>query len=791
MLDVARWFRPAWFATASICLLLAPSAAGGGDPLPGTAPLEVDGDLAAQMVEGIDRFLLRMTADSVGRRSLHWQRDSSSHAAYAKSVEPNRLRLRRIIGAIDERVPFQAPEAVATISDVQQRSFAVDANGQYTLYLVRWPVLAGVWGEGVLFVPNGSPPLADVVALLDPAQAAELVTPPPKGAPSAEFPSRLAAAGCRVLVPTLIDREDAWSAIPTARATNQPHREFIYRQAYEMGRHLIGYEVQKVLSAVDWLAAEREAESAEEKPNHSQPPRRIGVYGYGEGGLIALHAAAIDPRIDVACVSGYFGPREGLWSEPIYRNLWSLLDEFGDAELASLVAPRPLVIEMSEVPGVSGPPLAREGRSGAAPGVLLTPTPKAVQAEAQRARQLAAGLDPAFTIDVHDRSGDLDDGKWSPSELAFAARLDPKIQAAAESKLATPLVFGTQSALLERQFRQLVDYTQKLMQESPDRRAEFWKQADASSIEAWQKSCEHYRRYFYDEVIGRIDSPLLPANPRTRQVYDEPKFVGYEVQLDVFDDVFAYGILLLPKDMKPGERRPIVVCQHGLEGRPQDVADPGKNNPSYNQYACRLAEQGFIAYAPQNPYIGQDKFRTLQRKANPLKLSLFSFIVPQHEQTTAWLASLPMVDPERIAFYGLSYGGKTAMRVPPLVERYCLSICSADFNEWIWKNVSSTAKYSYLATGEYEMFEFDLGNTFNYAEMAGLIAPRPFMVERGHHDGVAPDEWVAYEYAKVRRLYAALKIPERTEIEFFDGPHTIHGVGTFEFLRRHLGWERR
>ena len=64
-----------------------------------------------------------------------------------------------------------------------------------------------------------------------------------------------------------------------------------------------------------------------------------------------------------------------------------------------------------------------------------------------------------------------------------------------------------------------------------------------------------------------------------------------------------------------------------------------------------------------------------------------------------------------------------------------------------------------MFTGEYEMSEFDLGNTFNYAEMAALIAPRPFMVERGHDDGVGIDEWVAYEYAKVRRLYARLKLP--------------------------------
>ena len=62
------------------------------------------------------------------------------------------------------------------------------------------------------------------------------------------------------------------------------------------------------------------------------------------------------------------------------------------------------------------------------------------------------------------------------------------------------------------------------------------------------------------------------------------------------------------------------------------------------------------------------------------------------------------------------------------------------------------------------------------------------MVERGHHDGVAPDEWVAYEYAKVRRRYVALGVADRTEIEFFDGRHEINSQATFDFLDRHLKW---
>ena len=107
------------------------------------------------------------------------------------------------------------------------------------------------------------------------------------------------------------------------------------------------------------------------------------------------------------------------------------------------------------------------------------------------------------------------------------------------------------------------------------------------------------------------------------------------------------------------------------------------------------------------------------------------------------------------------------------------------------KNASLRSNYSYVRTGEYEILEFDLANTFNYAEMAALIAPRPFMVERGHRDTVAPDHWVAYEFAKVRRLYVDLKIADRAAIEWFDGPHTIHGVGTFDFLHRHLNWPVR
>jgi dienelactone hydrolase len=576
-----------------------------------------------------------------------------------------------------------------------------------------------------------------------------------------------------------------------------------------MGRHPIGYEVQKVLAAVDWLVKQ------------PRGGRQIGVLGYGEGGLLALYSAALDTRIDVCGVSGYFDSRQEVWQEPIYRNIWRLLDEFGDAELASLVAPRALVVEACAFPKINNVGPVREGRPNntAAPGVLRTPDLPRVRDEYARAQGLVKGLKTApwgFYPSSDDGQGEPMSG---PALSAFVAALIPGADELRPPQ-ATPVVASKEldiEARQKRQLDQLLEHTQALLRESEYVRAARFK-VNTSSIDAYKQSTKPLREEFYNDVIGRFDIPLAEPNVRTRQVYDEPKFTGYEVVMDVFADageagaerppspgkggvapaappqaptVIAYGILLLPKDLKPGERRPVVVCQHGLEGRPQDVAHGAskKENPAYNNYAAKLAERGFITYAPQNPYIFWDRFRTLQRKANPLGKSLFSIIIPQHEQTVRWLASLPNVDPQRIAFYGLSYGGKTAMRVPAVVEEYCLSICSADFNEWVWKNASTRSPYSYVWTGEYEIFEFDLGSTFNYAEMAALIAPRPFMVERGHFDGVASDETVAHEFAKVRHHYAArLGLGDRCEIEWFVGPHTINGQGTFRFLHKHLSW---
>ena len=90
-------------------------------PLPGTSPLTERGDLAAKMVEGINQYLLRATAESVAKRP----------------AAPDRERFKKIIGAIDPRVPHVA----VTLKGTTATPALVAKGHGYNVYAASWPVL--------------------------------------------------------------------------------------------------------------------------------------------------------------------------------------------------------------------------------------------------------------------------------------------------------------------------------------------------------------------------------------------------------------------------------------------------------------------------------------------------------------------------------------------------------------------------------------------------------------------------------------------------------------------------
>ena len=140
----------------------------GGLPLPNTKPLEwPEEDLSIRLMDGAHRFVDGQILALRAGRSRFWKYDPSSRQAYEASIAENRQRLRQIIGVVDPRLP------------VHMERFGDDANparvaetAQYRVFQVRWPVLEGVFGEGLL-VQQRETPCGHVVVVPDASQTPE------------------------------------------------------------------------------------------------------------------------------------------------------------------------------------------------------------------------------------------------------------------------------------------------------------------------------------------------------------------------------------------------------------------------------------------------------------------------------------------------------------------------------------------------------------------------------------------------------------------------------------------
>ncbi|RZO14988.1 MAG: hypothetical protein EVB09_08085, partial [Verrucomicrobiaceae bacterium] len=365
------------------------------NPLKGTAALNWEGDIASKLVDVADAFLLRKIDQAVVKRNARTKTlndiDLSQH----------REKLKHIIGVRDERVTGSEILTGRIIHEVPE----------YSVRNFRLQAFGGVSVEGLLIEPGN-------------AEFTTIYIPDPESFATTTRPQTLAANGHRVFVPVLIDRK--------AKHRKISNREFLYRSAFELGRHLIGYEVQKVSAIIDAL----------DKKN-----KGIGVAGDGEGGLIAFHAAAVDERIERAWIIGHFGKRERVWDEPAYRNVFGLLNDFGDAEIAKIIRPRVLVIDPSQAHEI----LVPRG-TGGKPGKVPSFSTDQALSEIKR-----AGLKPG------DISNYMDQNVKINKAIALPVKELGNVQ--------------------DRAFNEINRHNQQLLDQSAETRRRFFSKLDTSSME--------------------------------------------------------------------------------------------------------------------------------------------------------------------------------------------------------------------------------------------------------------------------------------------------------------------
>ena len=251
----------------------------------------------------------------------------------------------------------------------------------------------------------------------------------------------------------MIDRKDTWSGIPGVRMTNQPHREWIYRMAFEAGRHIIGYEVQKVLAAVDWFAtrAVRSRSQGGAKAASSRSTRPRSIHGSRR-----RWSAATSSRVTK---SGRADLPRRLGAAPRLRGRRG-----GEPDRAARADRRGCRLPGSDRSAARNarPPRRRTGRHTHAPSLAE------VRADAERAGRAACGV---VTAMVRERCF-----RCSASDLRPPQR---GLRVAGAGSISRSGFTGSSTT-----GRPHAGRDPPLAEE----RAAFWSHADASSPERWSKT---------------------------------------------------------------------------------------------------------------------------------------------------------------------------------------------------------------------------------------------------------------------------------------------------------------
>jgi len=114
------------------------------------------------------------------------------------------------------------------------------------------------------------------------------------------------------------------------------------------------------------------------------------------------------------------------------------------------------------------------------------------------------------------------------------------------------------------------------------------------------------------------------------------------------------GLLYEPDDLKPGEKRPTVICCHGYTGMKDVYMLPVPE---------RLAKHGYVAMAFDHRGFGKSE-GVVARLMPPEQ-------VEDIRNAVTFMTTIPSVDTDQIALYGTSFGGGNVVIAAATDDRVC------------------------------------------------------------------------------------------------------------------------
>ncbi len=345
--------------------------------------------------------------------------------------------------------------------------------------------------------------------------------------------------------------------------------------------------------------------------------------------------------------------------------------------------------------------------------------------------------------------------------------------------------FSESYPIRKEQHLEIKTYIDKLLKEQIEVSLNKF-QPDFFSIESYENSLYPYRQQL-GNFFGYPPLKALKGKISKFIKVGEDKYsTVYRVWVEVVQGVHAYGIYMVPKNLK--RKAPLIIAIHGGGGNPEAICGLDTRD-NYHAFGYEAVKRGYIVWAPgltmlsdyaaDAPIAGAAR-EILDKQLKLMGNSIIGLEIHKIiESTKTLIAERPEIDVKNVGMTGLSWGGFFTM--------YTTALCPFIKAAAPSGNVRET-KVELEKTMDIEQLNklFHSLDGFGYFQAIGMICPRPCLVQLGEKDTLFDMGEAKEEVKRAAYYYEKLGVKEKFQFTTHPGGHEYEIESIFNFFEKHL-----
>ncbi|HNR32349.1 MAG TPA: prolyl oligopeptidase family serine peptidase [Candidatus Hydrogenedentes bacterium] len=291
-------------------------------------------------------------------------------------------------------------------------------------------------------------------------------------------------------------------------------------------------------------------------------------------------------------------------------------------------------------------------------------------------------------------------------------------------------------------------------------------------------------------VMGSLPQAARTVAPEIEVIeeLDFPKYLRRKITFAVEDWDRLPAYLLIPKNLVAPA--PAVLCLHPTSPLGKGVVVGYGEKPNRN-YAMELAEQGYIALAPDYPGFG-DYVATRKELYARGYVSCSMKGVWNHMRCVDLLQEMPEVDPNRIGCIGHSLGGHNTLFVgafDPRIKALVTSCGFTSFAKYKGGDLTGWTHDGYMPRIAADYNKDPARMPFDFPALLCALAPRAVFINAPMHDDNFDVSGVEDCVRAARPCFAQTNTEEHLVVVYPDADHDFPDAAreaAYAFLDRHL-----